>query len=361
MSDERKGCPSASAFKQYADCPGSFTLSKLAPEEAPSPGAARGTRVHSAMAGEVNVSTLVPDEQQTVCELSEQEEVLLDTFTRNKAWEVHSIKVEERLWGDATESRWSGKADKVYILKNAAGEKAALVVDYKSTRYTDKADKNLQLAGLCALVDGDNDRGLDKVFVALVYPDGYDQAVYDVDAIEEATVKCKALVDSVTITHTDTRVPSAEACKYCKGKSICPEIKGELNGLVKVEPATLSVTELSKLLKSCGVAEALIREIRSQAKAVLESGGEIAGWELKPGHTRSKITDTEEVYRRAAVLGIDGATFSKQVSISKKDLANLVRDGLGYKGKEATETVKNLVEGCTTDTVTSASLKEVKA
>jgi len=361
MSDERKGRPSASAFKQYSLCPGSFNLSKAAPEETPSPGASRGTRVHAAMAGEVKVSTLVPDEQQTVAELSEQEEILLDSFTRSKEWEVVSVTVEQRLWEDATESRWSGKADKVYILKNSEKEKAALVVDYKSTRYTDKADENLQLAGLCALVDSNNDRGLDKIFVALVYPDGYDQAVYDVDAIEEANVSCKALVDSVTITHTETRVPSAEACKYCKGKSICPEVRGELNGLVKVKPEALSVASLPRLLKSCGIAEALIRDIRAKAKETLEGGGKIVGWEMKPGYKRSKITDTEEVYRRAAILGIDGETFSKRVTISKKDLDGLVREELGHKGKQANETVFNLMEECTTDTMTASSLKEVKA
>jgi len=44
------------------------------------------------------------------------------------------------------------------------------------------------------------------------------------------------------------------------------------------------------------------------------------------------------------------------VTISKKDLDRLVREELGYKGKQATDTVANLIEECTTDTITAASL-----
>ena len=66
------------------------------------------------------------------------------------------------------------------------------------------------------------------------------------------------------------------------------------------------------------------------------------------------------MYRRAAVLGIDGETFSKQVTISKKDLDSLVRESLDYKGQEAKDMVSELIKGCTTDTITAASLKEIK-
>mgnify|MGYP003135069072 CR=1 FL=1 len=352
--------PFASSFQRYADCPGSFTLSKAAPPEPPSPGASRGTRVHGGLSGEIKLAELSPDELQTVEELRTQEEILLDQFTR-EGWKVLSMTQEKRLWEDATESRWSGKADKVFIMRNDEKIKGALVIDYKSTRYAERAEENLQLAALAVLVDCDQSRSMEMVHVALIYPDGYDQAVYDVDALDEAAEKCKALVDSITITHTESRVPSHGACKWCKAKSICPEAKSQLNGLVRVEPKGLVVGDFPQLLERCAIAESLIKDIRAQARGHLESGEYIRGWELKPGHMRSTITNTEEVYNRAAILGIDGKEFSSKVTITKKNLEELVRNKLGQKGNLLDKTVTELTDGCTTDKMTSASLKEVKA
>ena len=77
----------------------------------------------------------------------------------------------------------------------------------------------------------------------------------------------------------------------------------------------------------------LIKDIEEQARVVLKVLAlNVEGWELKEGTTRSKITDTQEVYRRAAVIGIDGEAFANSVSISKKDLESLLKDKLGYRG-----------------------------
>ena len=120
------------------------------------------------------------------------------------------------------------------------------------------------------------------------------------------------------------------------------------------------MAEMPRLLESCVIAEGVIKAIRNQAKVALENDQPIAGWELKPGHTRSKITDTEEVYRRAAILGIDGVAFSKKVTITRKDLEGLCRDELELKGAKLNDTVFNLMEECTTDSVTAPSLREAK-
>jgi hypothetical protein len=211
------------------------------------------------------------------------------------------------------------------------------------------------------LVDEHYKRDLSGVHVALVFPDGYDRAYYDDEALELAADECKVLVDKATITSTQKRVPSEGACKWCGAKGICPEARGQLNELARMPSTAIAPVDLPGLLKVSQVAKLLIKDIEEQAKTILSNGGAVEGWELKPGHTRSKIADTEEVYRRAAILGIDGATFSKQVTISKKDLDRLVREELGYKGKQATDTVANLIEECTTDTTTTPSLREVKA
>jgi hypothetical protein len=238
--------------------------------------------------------------------------------------------------------------------------KIALVVDFKSTRYTASAENSLQLAALATLVDRHYASDLYEAHVALVFPDGYDRALYDHDALEMASEECHRLVDRVTISETQKRYPSEEACKWCNAKSICPESRGQLNALAETPKTAIAPADLPRLLAIAGVAKGLIKDIEEQARTVLESGGTLDGWELKAGAERSKITDTQEVYRRAAILGIDGETFSKQVTISKKDLENLVREELGHVGKQAKDTVFNLTEDCTTTTTTRASLKQKK-
>ena len=358
MHDERAGCPSASAFGQYVECEGAFALSKVAPEEPPSSAAQRGTRVHSGCAGEIPIETLAPDEQETVIQLIEQEEILLNTFISD-GYSIEEKVVEQRLWEQATESRWSGKADVVYLMKGN-GKKIALIVDYKSTRYAGAAENNLQLAALAVLVDSKYQRKLDEAHVALVYPDGYDAAYYDSDGLELAAEECNDLVNRITITHTQHRAPSENACKWCKAKTICPEARGQLQVLAKTPKTAISPADLPRLLDICAVADGIIKDVRAQAKTLLEAGGELDGWELRAGAKRSKITNTEEVYRRAAILGIDGEMFSKRVTISKKDLETLVREELGQKGKQVKETVANLIEECTEETITSPQLKAKK-
>jgi hypothetical protein len=80
-----------------------------------------------------------------------QHEQLLQTFT-DEGWKVVEKCIERRYWDEATESRWSGKADVVYILKKDEQD-IALIIDYKSTRYTTNAAESLQLAALATLVD----------------------------------------------------------------------------------------------------------------------------------------------------------------------------------------------------------------
>jgi hypothetical protein len=265
------------------------------------------------------------------------------------------------MWAQASKVEWSGKPDKVYTLKSKEGEKAGLIIDYKSSRYAESAEQNLQLAALAVLLDEEHHHGLDMIFVALVYPDGYDQAVYDVPALQEAAIQCKSLVDAVTITHTETRSPSTDACRWCNAKSICPDVHAEMGALIKRGKQELGPKDYPDLLKRCGLASALIDEIRSKAKDCLKRGGKIEGWTLRPGATRKTISDTEEVYRRAATLGIDGIAFSKKVGITNADLEGLIRDELKIGGKNLMETVAELTDGCTTSKTTEPSLREVKA
>jgi hypothetical protein len=104
MDDERKGLPSASAFRRYELCPGSFQLEQEAKrlnQEAHtgSEAARRGERIHAWLAG-------IPDEDGNEIKLNESEqqtaEFLMERTTEQRIRIFGDQKVntltEKRLW-----------------------------------------------------------------------------------------------------------------------------------------------------------------------------------------------------------------------------------------------------------------------
>src|SRR5215471_12921754 len=149
INDSRENLPSASSFRRYELCAGSFALEQEARrlgQEAHkrSPEADRGDRIHAWLAGEK-------------IELDEAEETTAN-FLRERALEqVERIfgrkdipcATEGRLWLDYDGKKaLSGRFDRVYFT-----EKLALVQDFKTGwREVDAAEQNAQLKVLAVLV-----------------------------------------------------------------------------------------------------------------------------------------------------------------------------------------------------------------
>ena len=104
MNDDRENSPSASAFRRYELCPGSFQLQLKAcalGQEAHKGGqaAARGERIHAYLAG-------IPDEDGNEIKLSESEQETADKLQERAQEQVRrifgdqplSVLKEKRLW-----------------------------------------------------------------------------------------------------------------------------------------------------------------------------------------------------------------------------------------------------------------------
>ena len=98
MTDERRGLPSASSWRRYELCPGSWALEQEAKrlgQEAhkSSPAAARGTQIHAYLAGEkVELSEA---DQKTAGFLKERAEEQVKRIFGDS--QVNVLK-EKRLW-----------------------------------------------------------------------------------------------------------------------------------------------------------------------------------------------------------------------------------------------------------------------
>jgi CRISPR/Cas system-associated exonuclease Cas4 (RecB family) len=368
VSDERAALPSASSAHRYASCPGSFLLEQCVTEpETSSADATMGNRIHAVLAGE-NLYKYPAD--QIV--LTSEESEIVDLCTHQEAQLVQAVfrgskptttVRERRFWSLDSEWRklWSGKPDVVHLL----GDRV-LVIDYKTGRgEVEHATGNLQLRALAVLAS-EHWEGTNEITVAIIQPHAGEPSVctYAGEDIHQARVQIYELMDRVK-RQGQPRVPSTEACKYCKAKPICPEAQA----VVETLPATvqkesgeivMSPDQIARFLEAAPLAEAVIESVRGKARRILEAGGTIPGWKLKPGAVRESIVKPEVVFGRFVQAGGTQADFAKIITVTKTKLRDSVKAVTGTKGKELDAHVEAMLDGCTETKQTAPSLVKEK-
>jgi hypothetical protein len=356
MSDERHGLPSASSAHRYALCPGSFLLEQSVQEpDTAGADAQIGNRIHGFLAGEkINLDD---DEAKlaAIC-FSQEVEIAKAVFPFQ---ERLSITRERRLWAfdDGFNKSWSGKPDVVYN-----DGLNALVIDYKTGRGTvEHATGNAQLRALAVLVNA-SCGPFGEITVAIIQPLAGEPTTctYGVEDLSRAEFEINSMMEDIR-KPGQPRNPSAEACKYCKAKGICPEAQAEVNSLPTLVPRdgleiVMTPEQIAEFLAKAPLAEAVIESVRGKARRMLEAGHAIPGWKLKPGSVRETITQPETVFGRFVEAGGTQAQFVGAISITKTKLKDAVRSATGRKGKELEGLVEAILDGCTESKQTAPSL-----
>ena len=360
MNDERRGLPSASSAQRYAFCPGSFLLEQSVQEpDAAGADAQIGNRIHGFLAGEkINLDD---DEAKlaAIC-FSQEVEIAKAVFPFQ---ERLTIIRERRLWAvDADFNKsWSGKPDVVYN-----DGLNALVIDYKTGRGTvEHATGNAQLRALAVLVNA-SCGPFGEVTVAIIQPLAGEPTTctYRSEDLSRADYEINRLMSDIR-KPGQPRNPSAEACKYCRAKGVCPEAQAEVNNLPTLVPRdgleiVMTPEQIAEFLAKAPLAEAVIESVRGKARRMLEAGQAIPGWKLKPGSVRETITQPETVFGRFVEAGGTQAQFVGAISITKTKLKDAVRSATGRKGKELDAVVETILDGCTETKQTASSLVEDK-
>lgn len=375
MTSERGNLPSASGLERISLCTGSWLMERDLPELPELEWTASGTRIHAALAGyDVELSN---DEKETfgMCEN-------LRTDAKISA-EIGPDWVEdfnpERLW----DSNYSGKPD--YIATSPSG-KSALIVDFKTGRLeTEEAPSNWQLRGYAVLWYLIND--VETVTVAIIAPwqkQRLTLAKYTEKDLSDSFIEIRELIQKA-LTPGQPLTPGEKQCRYCRALSVCHEALGaglsnpmnelatplEISGqkaLSRTEAANRAAVlpgiALASALDCIPLANLVIEALRAEAKSRLAEGLEVRNgdveWRLKPGNKPEKITDLSGVWNRLKPLGVDEWDFVKQCSLSKENLADLLRKATGEKGKALSARMEQVVEGCVTITTNEPSLERVK-
>lgn len=360
MSDERKGLPSASSTHRYALCPGSFLLEQSVQEpDTAGPDAQIGNRIHGFLAGE-NIDLNEEEDQLAAICFSQEVEIAKSVFPFR---ERLSITRERRLWAvDADLNKtWSGKPDVVYH-----DGLNALVIDYKTGRGTvEHATGNAQLRALAVLVN-QSFGPFGEVTVAIIQPLAGEPTTctYGSEDLSRAEFEITRLMEAIR-KPGQPRNPSAEACKYCRAKGICPEAQAEVANLPTMVPRdgveiVMTPEQIAEFLAKAPLAEAVIESVRGKARRMLEAGHSIPGWKLKPGAVRESITNPEAVFARFIDAGGTQERFVGAITITKTKLKDAVKGATGRKGKDLDGLVETILEGCTEAKQTAPSLVQDK-
>lgn len=351
---ERQNKPSASSMERYQLCPGSWSAEQGIPEET-SADAEMGNRIHAVLAGETVTPPLTDDEERTMEACRSRADALLDAILPHRD-EMH---MERRYWWG---KQWSGKPD-VVAVDCAFAE--GLIIDYKTGRGdVASAEGNMQLRALAILVAVEHQ--LEKVTVAIVQPlvGEVSTCAYDARHLKQARLEICGIIDGIQKPDAP-RNPSSKACKYCKAKAQCPE------ALALAESAPLAVSRdgrelvisperIAEFLGQIPAIEAVVEAVKAKARRILEDGGTVPGYTLKPGAERETITDPTTVFNRAAAAGVKSEAFMGCVSVTKTKLKDAVKAATGEKGKALDARMESILAGCTETKAAAPSLAKVK-
>ena len=361
MIDERAALPSASSAGRYFTCPGSFLLEQQVTDpERSSEDANVGNKIHAWLAGEP-FGTLTDDQRELALDCVRQRKELAESVLGVGPYHT---RLEVRLWfyDELFNKSWSGKPDVIYARGNRA-----LIIDYKTGRGSvENAVGNLQLRALAVLL-AESDTELEEITVAIIQPLAGEPSTctYVRLDLDRARVEINKVMARVK-RPGQPRVPSTDACKYCRAKTICPEAQA----VVETLPATvqkesgeimMSPDQIAAFLDKIPLAEAVIESVRGKARRILEAGGAIPGWKLKPGAVRESITRPEVVFGRFVQAGGTQEQFAGAITITKTKFRDAVKTATGSKGKALDELVEGLLEDCTEQKANPPSIIKEKA
>jgi len=341
MTDERKGRPSASGMSRLALCAGSWNLESTLPEQEPNQYMQLGTDVHAVLADQKPFEELSEEGQEiaTRC-LSDYADMIrqLDLGTITK-----SI-IEERFWfrGPFFEDKmFSGAIDRIDFF----GEDMAVVTDYKTGRTAQrKASENAQLKAYAVLVKNAFPE-LKTILVSIIQPvaGGTTIAEYNEEDLAAAKKEIFGILHASSFPNAP-RNPSADACKWCKAKSICPEVQATHAALQVISGAVvnqLSNSELAAIDDKAEIVEDFIAEIRKEIKQRLMSGQQITGRKLGKGRTTRSVSSDSAAIISALSDILSPSDVLSCAKISLTGLEKAVSKAKGIKQKEAKQAVED--------------------
>jgi hypothetical protein len=361
--DERLGLPSASSWRRYELCAGSWQLeaearrlNQLAHET--SPAAERGTLIHAYLAGE-------PDEDGKEIVLTDTERTTADFLQERAQEQVARIFGDEptqqlnekRLWLEVGEKKAaSGRFDRVVYTNTVA-----LVQDFKTGwREPDPAEQNAQMKVLAVLV-ALHLPTVNEVIVQIISgPYGVSEARYDRPMLARAWDAIVGTLKAIQAPNAALS-PSPEACQFCLAINICQAVKDLIVPIARTQVSTLpDGARGAKLLDEVELLQEHLDSIREYyaARLTADPAFDLPGYAMVPGVVRREVRDWDAARQRLGEwLELDEINGAANYRLG--DLEKALGRKLSLKGKPLKERMNEILRGLIEEKANAASLKRV--
>lgn len=268
---------SASRAERFMTCPGSVRLENQMPYEPPGEAAALGTMLHELSekilrGEEIDNPDLDPDHLQMAQSYADY----VNGISANPRKKLIEVNVDAGL--KSLHQALGGTADAVIVDGNHLH-----VVDAKFGRVLVEAKDNKQLLTYAlGVMRQFNAPASIQCTMHIFQPRaGHSKwTVSGVDLITHGHELKKAA--ELALSPDAPTIPSPDACKYCKAKTICPSMRQKVqdNARKDFAPDTAITPEMLDLATlAADWSDAVI----TAAKKQLTEGETITGWNLKPG------------------------------------------------------------------------------
>jgi Protein of unknown function (DUF2800) len=359
MTDERQDLPSASPWRRYELCAGSYQLeqeAKALGQEAckKSEAADSGDRIHTWL--EAKQVELSPSEMQTAQFLKERAD---DQVTRIFNDAKTTILYEQRYWLELNGARaLSGKMDRVVYTPELA-----LIQDYKTGfSEPDPAEQNAQLKVLAVLFAINHTSTQEVVVQIISGPYGVTEARYNIAALSvayEEIVKTLQAINSPNAAFN----PSPEACRYCGAKLICQAVKDTIAPVAREQYSALPVEpdRAARLLDEVAVIKGHIAEIEKFyfEKLSADPAFQIPGYALVPGVVRREVQDWHAARQRLEEY-VSEEDLHAAETYSLSDIERALGRKMKLKAKDAKTKLNEILAGLIEEKQNSSSLKRVR-
>jgi hypothetical protein len=290
-----------STAKRVINCPGSVALVQKMPPKPSSEHADRGTLLHNMME-EILTSGDVPEsfigarynDQLLTQELIEEKiKPAMEALDAIDPDQTMEYEVETRVgFGDLLPGVF-GSTD----LIGRIGSRA-IVLDWKfGDGVMVEVEENPQLMFYAAAAMRTKEaawafEGATEIEMVIVQPPEVRRWVTTPERIAKFELELVQAVKQAM--KADAQLAVGDHCRWCAAKPICPKMTGAVDRALKVQIDALPAAQISNYLKNADMLEDWIKDLRSLALQMLESGAKLPEYKLVAKRAIRSWSDEEK-------------------------------------------------------------------
>lgn len=290
-----------STAKRVINCPGSVALVQKMPPKPSNKYADEGTLLHNVMA-ELIMGEEPPDYYLGT---RYEDQILTPELVEEKIWpalraldildpqQKMEIEAETRVgFGDLLPGVF-GSTDLIGRLGNRA-----VVLDWKfGDGVMVEVEENPQLMFYAAAAMRTPEAqwaftGVTEIEMVIVQPPEIRRWVTTPERIAEFELQLVQAVKQAE--KPDAKLAVGDHCRWCAAKPICPKMTGAVDRALKVQIDALPAAQISNYLKNADMLEEWIKDLRSLALQMLESGAKLPEYKLVAKRAIRSWSDEEK-------------------------------------------------------------------